>query len=150
MDFNFDKFLKRYVWDDDKTPYFTPSHKLNRKQANYEAFAYALFISILFLAVSLASMTGAGDTERATGPAIFGFTMICAAVVFGFTKNYYAALWLSVAPIGALAYFFIYGFKPRWEWIDQLVVMAFVIGWIFYSIRIVAIGRRYEDMPDPE
>ena len=43
MDFNLEKFLKRYVWDDEKTPYFTPSSKLNKRQAGYESLAYAIF-----------------------------------------------------------------------------------------------------------
>ena len=148
MDFNLDKFLKRYVWDDEKTPYFTPSSRLYRTQAHYEALAYSVFIGILFTAVALTAMTGAAGQERETGPVIFGFTMICAAVIFGFTKNYFAALWLSSAPIAAIAYFVLYGFKPKWATIDQIVILGFVAVWILYSIRIVSIGRRYEEMPE--
>ena len=149
MDFNFEKFLKRYVWDDEKTPYFTPAEKLNKRQAHYEAFAYAIFVSMLFGVVALASLTGAGGTEKASGPALLCFTMICAAVIFGFTKHYYSALWLSSAPVATLAYFFIYGFKPSWGLIDQAVILGFVAIWVAYSFRIVAIGRRFEDMDDP-
>ena len=148
MDFNLEKFLKRYVWDDDKTPYFTPSSRLNRTQAHYEALAYSVFIAILFAAIALSSMTGVSGQEREVGPVIFGFTMICAAVIFGFTKNYYSALWLSSAPVAAIAYFVIYGFKPKWAPIDQMVVLGFVGIWTLYSIRIAAIGRRYEEMPE--
>ncbi|MEM7408266.1 MAG: hypothetical protein AAF458_23455 [Pseudomonadota bacterium] len=148
MDFNLEKFLKRYVWDDEKTPYFTPSRKLNRRQAHFEALAYSVFVCVLFGAVALASLTGAGGQPRAEGVALYGFTIICAGVIFGFTKHYYAALWLSTAPAGAIGYLLVYGFKPKWAGIDQAVVIAFVLVWIFYSIRIVAIGRRFEHMSD--
>ena len=148
MDFNLEKFLKRYVWDDEKTPYFTPSSKLNRKQAHYECLAYSVFVGILFSAISLITLTGAGGHERAIGPALFSFTMICASVIFGFTKTYLAALWLSSAPVAAVAYFLVYGFRPSWASIDQIVVMLFVGCWIAYSLRIVAIGRRYDEMPE--
>lgn len=30
---DWEKHFKKYVWDDDKTPYFTPVLKLNRRQA---------------------------------------------------------------------------------------------------------------------
>jgi K+-sensing histidine kinase KdpD len=147
MAFDFEKLLKRYVWDDDKTPYFTPSHKLNQRQATYEAIAYTIFCVVLFSVVALATLTGAGGHERASGPAVMCFTFISAAVIFGFTKNYYSAMWLSTAPVATVAYFFIYGFKPGWHASDQVVVLSFVALWTLYSIRIVSIGRRYEDMP---
>ena len=31
---SWDKYVKKYVWDDDKTPYFTPAQKLNKSQAD--------------------------------------------------------------------------------------------------------------------
>lgn len=150
MDFNLDKFLKRYVWDDDKTPYFTAASKLNKRQANYESLAYAIFAGSLFTAIGLISITGAGGQAREIGPAVFSFTMICAAIVFGFTRHYLAALWLSSAPIAAIAYFVFYGFKPAWATIDQIVVLGFIGLWIVYSMRVVAIGKHYEDMPEPD
>jgi hypothetical protein len=149
VDFNIEKFLKRYVWDDEKTPYFTASSKLNRKQAHFECLAYSVFVGMLFSAIALITLTGAGAHDKALGPALFSFTMICAAVIFGFTKSYLFALWLSTAPIATVAYFLVYGFRPSWAAIDQIVIMGFVGCWIAYSVRIVAIGRRYDDMPEP-
>jgi len=149
VDFNLEKFLRRYVWDEDKTPYFTPAPKLNKRQAGYESFAYAVFAGSLFTAVGLISMVGVGGQGREIAPALFSFSCVCAAIIFGMTRHYLSALWLSTAPFAAIAYFVFYGFKPKWAVIDQVVVLAFVGVWILYSLRIVAIGKHYEDMPEP-
>ena len=148
MDFNLEKFLKRYVWDEEKTPYFTPASKLNKRQASYESLAYAVFAGSLFTAVGLISMSGAGEQGREVGPALFSFSFVCAAIIFGMTRHYISALWLSTAPIAAITYFIFYGLKPKWAVIDQVVVLAFVGVWILYSLRVVAIGRHYENMPE--
>ena len=149
MAFDFEKLLKRYVWDEEKTPYFTTADKLNRRQAHYEAVAYGIFMSVLFGVVSLASMGGAGGHAGGDGPAVFGFSFICAAVIFAVTKHYYASLWLGIAPVATVGYFLIYGFLPSWALIDKGVILGFVVLWAVYSMRIITIGRRFEDMPEP-
>jgi hypothetical protein len=37
---NWEKLFKRYIWDDDRTPYLVPASRMTRKQADYEIFAY--------------------------------------------------------------------------------------------------------------
>ncbi len=36
---SWDKFIKRYVWDDIKTPYFVSVAKMTKVQAGYELFS---------------------------------------------------------------------------------------------------------------
>jgi len=47
MDSDWEKLVKRYVWNDERTPYFTRVANLSRRQAHYELFGYALFAGIL-------------------------------------------------------------------------------------------------------
>ncbi len=42
MDLDWEKLFKRYVWDDERTPYLTRVRNLSRVQAHYELSATAL------------------------------------------------------------------------------------------------------------
>ena len=61
---SWDKFVKRYVWDDVKTPYFVATTKMNKVQAGYEIFAFSLFLVVLFLVISLASLSDKAPQGR--------------------------------------------------------------------------------------
>ena len=56
---SWDKQFRKYVWDADKTPYFTPVSKLNRRQAGNESYIYTLFIGTLFCVSALLANTDA-------------------------------------------------------------------------------------------
>ena len=45
---NLEKYFKKYIWDDERTPYFVPASRMTRRQADYELHAYAIFVGILF------------------------------------------------------------------------------------------------------
>ena len=46
MDSEWEKLVKRYVWNDERTPYFTRVANLSRRQAHYELFGYALLVGV--------------------------------------------------------------------------------------------------------
>ncbi len=50
---NWEKLFKRYIWDDDRTPYFVPAARMTSKQADYEVFAYTIFLGSLLVIVGL-------------------------------------------------------------------------------------------------
>ncbi len=84
---DWEKQFKKYVWDDDKTPYFTPAAKLNRSQAGNEITIYAVFIGTLFCVIAVLANTGALPHGRSFAVALYAFSIVCAAIVFGFTKH---------------------------------------------------------------
>ncbi len=147
---DWEKHFKKYVWDDDKTPYFTPVAKLNRSQASNEITIYALFIGTLFCVVTVLANTGALPHGRSFAVALYAFTMVCAAVVFGFSKHYLAAWYCGLAPVAALVYFFLFGFHPNSGTIDHVLILVLVGLWLRYSWRVIAIGKHFEDMPEPD
>ena len=53
---DFEKYLKRYIWDHDKTPYLVSTEKLHRRQAEYEILAYALLVGFFFGLLSIFSL----------------------------------------------------------------------------------------------
>lgn len=147
---DWDKHFKKYVWDDEKTPYLVPTGRLNRRQASNEVFIYTLFIGTLFGVLALLANTGALPHGRSFGVALFAFSMVCAAIILGFTKHAAAAWYCGLAPVAAFAYFFVFGFHPDSSTVDHVVILVLVALWLRYSWRIITIGRRFEEMPEPE
>ena len=146
---DWEKHFKKYVWDDDKTPYFTPAAKLNRSQAGNEITIYTLFIGTLFCVIAVLANTGALPHGRSFAVALYAFTMVCAAIVFGFTKHYFVAWYCGLAPVAALVYFYVFGFHPNWGTVDHVVILVIIGLWLRYSWRVITIGKNYEDMPEP-
>jgi hypothetical protein len=145
---DFDKFLRKYVWDEHKTPYLTPAQALTRRQAHYELAAYAVFLSILFGAVSLASLVGSAGPPRSAGAAVYAFTVVCAAIILGFSRNGIAAIYAGTAPLAAVVYLLVNGIRPDWGSIDIIAVTLFICIWMAYAWRVIRIGRRYESMDE--
>ena len=145
---DWEKHFKKYVWDADKTPYFTPVTKLNRHQASNEIYIFALFVGTLFCVVAVLANTGALPHGRSFGVALYGFTMVCATIIFAFTKHPLAAWYCGLAPIAALAYFYLFGFHPDSGAVDHVVILVLVGLWLRYSWRVVSIGMAFDAMPE--
>jgi len=147
---HWDRYLKRYVWDDETTPYFVPVSVLSRRQARYELTAFAIFLGFLFGVLALATLSPGAPGGRSAGMSLYSFTVVCAAVLVGTSRLYAAALWCSTAPPAALVW--IYGFADHQGFgtIDHVVIVAFALLWARYGIRIVTICRDYDQMPEGE
>jgi SNF family Na+-dependent transporter len=133
MDLDWEKLVKRYVWHDERTPYFTRVARLTRRQVHYELFAYALFMGVLFGVISIATLP--------SWISLYAFSVCCAAIVLGTTRHPAAALWCALAPLAALGYFALYGFHPGFEIADKVLLTAVVLGGLLYSPRVVAVAR---------
>jgi Flp pilus assembly protein protease CpaA len=144
---DWEKIFKKYVWDEQKTPYLTRVSELTRTQASNELFVYALFLGIFFAVVAMVSLTGVGHPGRSPGVALYAFSIVCAAILLGATRHYYAAVYCTTAPPAALLYFYLFGFHPNLGAIDHAVIVFVVVIWLRYSFRVLAIGKGYEDMP---
>ena len=80
-------YIKKYVWDDNKTPYFVPVKKLTKSQADHELFAYTFFIALLFAILSIISLTENAPHGKSTTVALYAVSVSCSAVLFGVTKS---------------------------------------------------------------
>jgi SNF family Na+-dependent transporter len=133
MDLDWEKLVKRYVWHDERTPYFTRVARLTRRQAHYEIFAYALFMGVLFGVISIATLP--------TWISLYAFSVCCAAILLGTTRHPAAALWCALAPLAALGYFALYGFHPSLALADKVLLTVVVLAGLLYSPRVVAVAR---------
>ncbi len=145
---SWDKFVKRYVWDDNKTPYFVRVAKMTKVQANYEIFSYSLFLAVLFAVVSIVSLSDQAPQGRSEVVSIYAFCVVCGAIVLAMTKSSAAAHVCASAPLAALLYFFLEGFPSGLATVDKWVLVAVALGLLGYSIRVVTMAKAYPNMPD--
>jgi len=149
MDLDWEKLVKRYVWNDERTPYFTPVARLSRRQAHYELFGYAVLVGVLCGVLAVASLSTEWPDAGAAAASLYAFSVCCAAVLLGATRNPWAALWCAFAPVAALAYFAVCGFHPNLEWPDKLLVVALMLGWLAYARRVFAVAQAWPGLADP-
>lgn len=145
---DWERFIKRYVWDDDRTPYLSPVARLTRRQADYEVYAYAIFVGVLLAVVGLASLLEPAPRPFALGIAAYAWTVVAAAIVLNVSKHVYAALYTGTAPVVAMAYGFAFGLHPNLAGVDHLVLLVFGLLWLAYAFRVLAITRAYPDMAE--
>ena len=143
-----DKFVKKYVWDDIKTPYFVRVAKMTKVQAGYEIFSYSLFLAVLFAVISIASLSDQAPQGRSEVVSIYAFCVVCGAIVLAMTKSSAAALVCASAPLAALLYFFLGGFHSGLGEVDKGLLVAVTLGLLVYSTRVVAMAKAYPNMPD--
>lgn len=149
MQLDWEKMFRRYVHDEDKTPYFTAVRKLNRRQAASEIFVFTLFLGLLFAFAGIAAMAGKLPHGHAVTVPIYAFCTVWMAVVFAWTKNQMAGAFCALAPLAIAVYLIIYGFPPKLGPNDKMLVGAILATWIAYSWRIVLIAAHYPGMPEP-
>jgi hypothetical protein len=142
---NWEKLFKRYIWDDDRTPYFVPAARMTRKQADHEIFAYTVFFGTLFTVVCVAALSNPGTSDLIV---LYAFSAIVSTVILDVTKHPYAAYYGGAVPVAFLLYLLLYGFPASLAPIDQLVLIAFALIWLRYSWRIIAIAKAYPHMPE--
>ncbi len=148
-DLDWYKYMRRYVWDDETTPYLVPVPRLHRRQADNEIMLYSLFVCLLFGAVALISTTEAAPYGRSFSASLYGFLTFCAAVILWVTKHPMAAMGVMAAPLGLVVYALAALVRPEVALLDRIVLVALALVWSRYAFRVLAITRLYPDLPEP-
>ena len=142
-----DKYFKKYVWDDERTPYLVPVARLSRNQASYELHFYALFVGVLCAVVAVLALSSRLPHGSAAIVSLYAFTVVCAAVLLGMSRHPWAAFWCATPPLAGLAYFAVYGFHPNLGTQDKILLVIAMIAWLLYCRRLLAVARAYASLP---
>ena len=144
-----EKYVKKYVWDDDKTPYFIPASKLKRDQADKEIFLYCFSLATpaaLIVAAFVSTLYKTGEFGN-LALSLYGASMLVCAAYLKIRKSVTAALFAISAPIVLLLHFVIDGFPPKLHFIEQAGMIVVVLLWLRYTLRVVAITKIYPGLP---
>jgi hypothetical protein len=142
-----DKYFKKYIWDDERTPYLVPAQHLTRRQAEYELHFYALFVGVLCGLISVTALSSKLPHSGSVIVSVYAFTVACSAILLGTTRHPWAAVWCATPPLAGLAYFAVYGFHPNLGAMDKILLVCAMLAWLFYCRRLVAVARAHSNLP---
>jgi len=142
-----DKFFRKYVWDDQRTPYFVPVARMTRRQAEFETLFYAVITGVLFALIAVAALSNQLPHGDARGVSLYAFTQVCAALLLGAAVSFWPALYCASAPFAGLLYFALFGFHASLGTGDKTLLVAAMVLWVWYCRRLLAIARAYAMLP---
>ncbi len=135
-------FIRRYVWDEQKTPYLVRGRALTPAQARHELFAYAFLVGV---GAGLAVALWAGGVPGPLGAPLAGpyaASVAAAAIALGTTRHPAAAMYCATAPVvlgvGVLAAALRLGVGG----LETVGLLVFSGLWLRYALRTVTVARR--------
>jgi hypothetical protein len=143
--------VRRYVWDEDRTPYLVRPERLSPVQARSELFAYGLLLATL--GALLAVITALGTLHAGAGGwrglAAYAATIAIAAVALGATAHPAAAWYCATAPVVMAAGALAGALRPGMTPVEMAGFALLAALWLAYASRVVRIARRLHGPPDP-
>ena len=91
-------FIKKYVWNEEKTPYLVPVGRLSQSQARNEIFVYSILMASFFLIAGVAALLGASIVAGSLVVAAYSFVVCGAAVILSATLREWPAFICATAP----------------------------------------------------
>ena len=145
---NWEKWTKKYVWDDEKTPFFISIEKLTKLQAKKELFLYLLFVGTPFGLIGFMSLAGItrGEHLGYLFLLIYSVTIMISLYFISVTKSSYAAFYSATAPLVLFLFLLIDGFPPKLHEVGQSALLVFLLLWLRYAMRSIRICRRFPNM----
>ncbi len=141
------RYIRRYVWDDQATPYTRRVEALSREQAHSELFFYSVLLATCFLVLTVISLAGKLPFGPSAVAGVYCVTIVAAAAVLAVTKVVVSAVWITTAPLAVIGTVAIFGFPKQMAMFDQLLLLAVMVGLLRYSLRLVRIARAYPTLP---
>ncbi|MBI2204814.1 MAG: hypothetical protein HYU41_13270 [Candidatus Rokubacteria bacterium] len=135
--------VRKYVWDEERTPYLVRTDRLTARQARSELFVYAFLLALLAMAVSAIALFG--DTWRGGASpvaAVYALTILAAAVMLGVTGRPAAAAYCATAPLAMVCAAVFGVLRSDMTGAERVVMTAAGILWLGYAARIIRIVRR--------
>ena len=145
---NWEKWTKKYVWDNEKTPFFISVDKLTKLQAKKELFLYLVFVGTPFGLIGFMSLAGItrGENFGYLLLLIYSVTVLISLYFIGTTKSSYAAFYSATAPLALFFFLLIDGFPPKLPELGQAILLIFLLLWLRYAMRIIRICKRFPEM----
>ena len=141
------RYIRRYVWDEQSTPYTKRVEEMSREQAHSELFFYSVLLATCFLVLTVISLAGKLPFGASPIAGVYCVTVVAAAAVLAVTKAVPSAVWVTSAPLAVIGTVAIFGFPKQMALFDQLLLLAVMVGLLRYSIRLVRIARAYPTLP---
>jgi hypothetical protein len=149
---DFQRFVRKYVWNDEKTPYLTKVGRLTKRQARSELFIISILIAAFFFVIGMAALLGVSIVAGSIGIAVYAFAVCSAALILAATHHPIAALAIASAPPVVLLFLLVEGFPPQLHMLDKVLIAVVLLALSVYMLRVRRIANIYpglEEGPDP-
>jgi hypothetical protein len=143
-----EKYVRKYIWDDQSTPFLVKVKDLSQAQASKELFLFAIFLATPFSLLSAAT----GTMVVQNGQFIYVFatlyavSIVMAAAITHHSKSRSTAIYCGTAPLALLGYFIVNGFPSKLHLLDHAIMITAILCFLRYTFRIVAIVSAYHDL----
>lgn len=140
---NWEYMVSRYVWDSEKTPYFTKTANLNVAQAQNEIRFYAIIIGIASLVLTfLLATTGFDKSGAHQAGSIYCFLVLSGALTLGLLREPIAAMVCASFPvIGLLRLLVIGPFSVHHSVVESSIIGFILAATAAYSYRLIQVTR---------
>ena len=145
---DFQNFVRKYVWNDEKTPYLTKVGRLTQRQARNELFVFSVLMATFFFTTGMAALLGVALVAGSLGVALYSFTVCCSALALAATRHPVAAMVCATAPPVVLLFLLFAGFPPQLQTPDKVLIAGCLFALWFYTGRIMRIARAYPGLPE--
>jgi len=138
--------VRKYVWDQERTPYLVRSDRLTPGQARSELFAYAFLLGILASVVIVLALAGGERVGALASPAValYAVTILLGAIALGATGHPTAALYCATAPLALWLGALLGALRPGMPGGERVVLALVSALWLGYAVRVVRIARRLD------
>ena len=141
-------FIKKYVWNEEKTPYLVPVHRLSQLQARNEVFVYSILMASFFLVAGVAALLGASIVAGSLIVAAYSFVLCGAAVILSATLREWPAFICATAPPAVLLFLLVHGFSPTLHTLDKVLIAGVLIAFWVYTFRVCRIAKVYPGLKE--
>lgn len=140
---NWEYMVSRYVWDAEKTPYFTKPGLLNVTQAQSEIKFYAVIVGIASVVLMfMLATTGFNKAGPHQLGSLYCFIVFSASLTLGLLREPIAAMVCASFPIVGLLRIVFYGpFSQKHSSIETIVIGVILAAIAVYSYRLIQVTR---------
>ncbi|MGH7278713.1 MAG: hypothetical protein ACREJG_08490 [Candidatus Rokuibacteriota bacterium] len=139
--------VKKYVWDEQRTPYFVAVDRLTPAQARSELFVYAFCLAILSAVVAAVAVIADDRRGAIASPvvALYALILLAGAIVLAVSGHPVAAGYCATAPVVVGLAAALGVLRPDMAGGERVLLTALSVAWLGYAARVVRIARRLHD-----
>jgi hypothetical protein len=141
------RLVRKYVWDEARTPYLVRVDRLTTAQARSELFVYAFLLAVLAAIVAALALAGDRRIVASAFPFVgpYALSLLGSALVLGGWGHPLAAGYCATAPVVTGVAALAGALRPDMAGAETLVLVALSLLWLGYSARIIRVARRLHE-----
>lgn len=141
--------VNKYLWNSERTPYFTAPEALTGSQAKHEIFAYAILLGSFYGIVAMGGVIAV--LREFTLPHVLwllcGGIVLWACVALVRRRDPLSAWVVALAPAAVLFQIIQSGLEAEAFGPDRLLMCALMLALLRYGWRIIRIARAHRNGP---